>query len=47
VADFTPVFCQEVQDLELARSVEKRIKPWKRKDYIAKIVKDQRIKFLD
>jgi len=45
--DFTLVFCQEVQDLELARNAERRIKSWKRKDYIAKIVKDQRIKFLD
>ena len=45
--DFTLVFCQEVQDLELARNAERRIKTWKSKDYIAKIVKDQRIKFLD
>ncbi len=41
------VFFQEVDNLKLALEVEKRIKSWKRKDFIDKIVRDGKINFLE
>ena len=40
----TMVFVQQFSNLLEARRIEKRIKNWKRKDYIEKIVKDGYIK---
>jgi putative endonuclease len=39
------VFKQEFESLTIARRVEKKIKSWKRKDFIDKIVDEQEIKF--
>ena len=39
------VFKQEFSDIKLARKVEYKIKSWKRKDFIDKIVKDGYIKY--
>jgi len=44
---FNLVFTQEVADLHTARMAERRIKSWKRRDYIERIVKDGKIAFLD
>jgi len=44
---FELAFCQEIGSLPLARNVEKRIKSWKRKDYIERIISDGKIAFLD
>lgn len=41
------VFYQEVDSLSAARRAEYRIKSWKRKDYIEKIISDGKITFLD
>lgn len=38
------VFQQEFDTIELARRVERKIKAYKRKDFIEKIIKDGRIK---
>ena len=38
------VFTQEFADLPEARRIERKIKSWKRKDYIEKIVQDGYIK---
>jgi putative endonuclease len=40
------VFSQEFDNISIAHKVELRIKKWKRKDFIEKIIKDQRIKFM-
>ena len=40
------VFSQEFSSIEQARLVEKRIKSWKRRDFIEKIIKDGKIKFV-
>jgi len=40
----TLVFSQEVKSLSLARGLERKIKNWKRRDYIEKVVKDGYIK---
>lgn len=45
--DFDVVFQQEVSNIKLARNIEKRIKSWKRKDYIMKIISDGKITFLN
>jgi len=37
-------FRQEYSDIDIARKIENKIKSFKRKDYIAKIIKDGRIK---
>lgn len=39
------IFKQEFESLTLARKVERKIKFWKRKDYIEKIIKDGKIKY--
>ncbi|MBI5138897.1 MAG: GIY-YIG nuclease family protein [Candidatus Vogelbacteria bacterium] len=41
------VFSQEIPSLKLARSIEYKIKKWKRKDFIEKIIKDGYIKLLE
>jgi predicted GIY-YIG superfamily endonuclease len=38
------VFSQEFETLQLARIIEKKIKSWKRKDFIDKIIRDGFIK---
>ncbi|MCX6812021.1 MAG: GIY-YIG nuclease family protein [Candidatus Berkelbacteria bacterium] len=40
-------FCQKFESLDEAKRIERKIKNWKRKDWIIKIIKDGRIKFLD
>jgi predicted GIY-YIG superfamily endonuclease len=40
------VFSQEVSSLKTARMAEAKIKSWKRKDYIEKIVREGTIRFL-
>ena len=39
------VFKQEFNDIDTAHRVELKIKGWKRKDFIEKIIKDGKIKF--
>jgi putative endonuclease len=41
---FTLVFSQQFDDLITARRIEHKIKSWKRKDFIAKIIQDGYIK---
>jgi putative endonuclease len=43
---FELVFSQQIPDLKTARSAEKRIKFWKRRDFIEKIVEEGEISFL-
>ncbi|MBI2263314.1 GIY-YIG nuclease family protein [Candidatus Berkelbacteria bacterium] len=38
------VFYQEFPDIDMARKAERRIKKWKRKDFIEKIIKDGAIR---
>jgi putative endonuclease len=38
------VFSQEYQDLSVARKIEKKLKMFKRKDFIEKIIQDRYIK---
>lgn len=45
--DFTLVFSQLVSTLKIARQAERRIKSWKRRDYVEKIVLDGSIEFLN
>ena len=40
------VFYQEFLDLNKAKNIERKIKSWKRKDFIEKIIKDGYIKYL-
>jgi putative endonuclease len=44
--DFTLVFSQGVGSLQIARNTERRIKSWKRKDFIEKIVHDGKLSVL-
>jgi len=44
LGSFQMVFQQKVASLAIARRIEKRIKSWKRKDFIEKIIKDGFIK---
>lgn len=46
-SDFKLVFYQEVASLALARKAEYRIKAWKRRDFIERIVNDGTIGFLN
>lgn len=46
LGDFQVVFSQEVPSLEIARKAEKKLKSWKRRDYIERIIEDGRIRFL-
>jgi len=39
------VFSQKFDNLDTARKVERRIKSWKRKDFIEKIIQEGKIKF--
>lgn len=41
------VFLQEFSTLDQARATEKRIKSWKRRDFIEKVIKDGRIKVIE
>lgn len=41
------VFSQRVTTLKIARSAEKKIKSWKRREFIEKIIQDGRVAFLD
>jgi len=45
--DFDVVFTQEIESLERARWAEMKIKSWKRRDFIEKIIKDDKISFLE
>ena len=40
------VFSQEIIDIKQARQIERKIKNWKRRDFIEKIIKDGYIKIL-
>jgi len=40
------VFCQPFDKIELARKAELKIKHWKRKDFIEKIIRDKKLKSL-
>lgn len=44
LGNFNLVFSQEFSSLNKARWVEKRIKSWKRRDFIERIIKDGYIK---
>jgi putative endonuclease len=44
LGEFKLVFSQEFENLSAARYVESKIKSWKRRDFIEKIVKDGYIK---
>ena len=44
---FNLVFVQEVGNIKLACSAEKKIKSWKRRDFIEKIIKDGKFSALD
>lgn len=37
------VFAQEFESVKIARKIEKKIKSWKRKDFVEKIIRDQKI----
>lgn len=39
------IFSQEFKDIQQARKVEKKIKSWKRRDFIEKIIEDGYIKY--
>ena|SRR3989344_5097948 len=41
---FKMVFSQDFETLSKARAVERKIKSWKRRDFIEKIIKDEEIK---
>jgi len=45
--DFDVVFIQEIESLERARWAERKIKSWKRRDFIEKVIKDGKISFLE
>jgi len=47
LGDFEVVFVKEINSLEKARWAERKIKSWKRRDFIEKIVKDGKISFLE
>lgn len=38
------VFCQKFDNIEIAHKAELKIKKWKRKDFIEKIIKDGKFK---
>ena len=40
------VFHQEFRDYKTAQRIEKRIKNWKRRDFIEKIIRDGKIKMI-
>jgi putative endonuclease len=46
LGEFELVFKQQTSSLKIARYAEKRIKSWKRRDFIEKIIKDGKIDFL-
>ena len=46
-SECTLVFSQEVATLALARKAEHRIKSWKRRDFIEKVITDGKLAFLD
>lgn len=45
--EFDLVFYQEFESLIKARKVESKIKSWKRKDFIEKIIKDGKINYFN
>lgn len=45
--EFKVVFTQKIDSISKARTIERKIKSWKRKDFIEKIIKDRRIRLLD
>ena len=45
--EFELVFSQKADSIEIARGAERRIKSWKRSDFIEKIISEGRISFLD
>jgi putative endonuclease len=44
---FQLMFSQQLPTLALARTAEKRIKSWRRRDYIERIIREGRINFID
>lgn len=40
------IFCQQFLNIDIAKKIERKIKNWKRKDYIEKIIKNQKITIL-
>jgi putative endonuclease len=44
---FELVFTQKFDSIDQARKVERKIKSWKRKDFIQKIIKDGKITSVD
>lgn len=47
LGEFNLVFSQQLNDLSQARKVERRIKSWKRRDYIEKIIQDGYIRSIN
>ncbi|MCA9337477.1 GIY-YIG nuclease family protein [Candidatus Saccharibacteria bacterium] len=45
-SEFRVVFTQDMETLEDARKAEYRIKSWKRRDFIEKIINDGKLKYL-
>lgn len=41
------VFYQEFSNIQIAKEVEYKIKNWKRRDFIEKIIKEGKIKFIE
>jgi len=41
------VFSCQFTDIKLAREAETKLKSWKRRDFVAKNIKDQKLNFLD
>ncbi len=45
--EFKLVFSQKTNSVSIARNAENKIKSWKRRDFIEKIVSDGKVKFLE
>lgn len=41
------VFSYQFTGIRLAKKVETKLKSWKRKDFIEKVIRDQKLNFLD
>ena len=44
LGEFELVFAQKMPNIQIARSIERKIKSWKRRDFIEKIINDGFIK---
>ena len=47
LGEFEVILIRELDSLEKARWAERKIKSWKRRDFIEKIIKDGKISFLE